>query len=529
MNTKNRISLLVILGIAIFSVNICAQTPKADLLDIHFNADGTATDVSGRNHPIVSSQPLPSVAFNNTYNLNSATFTGTGNDYYYYDYSDDQEFIDEISGDFTMECLMRIDNLSKEQAPFCSTQSSGFGFDISWFSNNDLSFLIHDGSQYVGVTDESMEEGKYYHAVGVVRPNDAISFYINGELIGTTPFTTIRIPSGSCQKLYVGCDVSGNGNSEYAFKGEIVVARMYSRALTDKEVKSIYDDFSPNMNAPKADLLDIHFNADGTATDVSGRNHPIVSSQPIPSVAFNNTYNLNAATFTGTGNDYYYYDYSDDQEFIDEVSGDFTMECLMRIDNLSKEQAPFCSTERSGFGFDISWLSHNDLSFLIHDGSHYVGVTDESMEEGKYYHAVGVVRPNDAVSFYVNGELIGTAPFTTVKLPSGSSQRLYVGCDVSGNGNSEYAFKGEIVVARMYSQALTDKEVKSIYDATVTYTFLKGDVNGDNIVNAADIVEVINYIMGNPSEKFNIIAAEMNGDGVVNIADIVQIVNIVFE
>jgi hypothetical protein len=48
-------------------------------------------------------------------------------------------------------------------------------------------------------------------------------------------------------------------------------------------------------------------------------------------------------------------------------------------------------------------------------------------------------------------------------------------------------------------------------------------------VNAADIVEVINYIMGNPSEKFNNIAAEMNGDGVVNIADIVQIVNIVFE
>ena len=150
MKTKNRFSLLAILGMAVFSVNICAQTPKADLLDIQFNADGTATDVSGRNHKIVSSQPLPSVAFNDTYNLNAATFTGTGNDYYYYDYSADQEFIDEVSGDFTMECLMRIDNLSKEQAPFCTTQSSGFGFDISWLSHNDLSFLIHDGSHYVG-------------------------------------------------------------------------------------------------------------------------------------------------------------------------------------------------------------------------------------------------------------------------------------------------------------------------------------------------------------------------------------------
>ena len=464
MNTKNRFSLLTIFGMAIFSVNICAQTPKADLLDIRFNVDGTATDESGRNHPIVSSQPLPSVTFNDTYNLNAATFTGTGNDYYYFDYSTDQKFIDEVSGDFTMECLLRIDNLSKAQDPFCSTESSGFGFDIGWFASNGLSFAIHNGSNYVSVTDKSVEEGNYYHAVGVVRPNDAISFYVDGELVGTAPFTTVRLPSGSSQRLYVGCDVNRSGNPEYAFKGEIVIARMYSQALTDEEVKSVYDEISPNTNAPKADLLDIRFNVDGTATDVSGRNRPIVSSQPLPSVAFNDTYNLNAVTFTGTGNDYYYFDYSADQEFIDEVSGDFTMECLMRIDNLSKEQAPFCTTERSGFGFDISWASRNDLSFLIHNGSSYVSVTDKSMEEGKYYHAVGVVRPNNAISFYVNGELIGTAPFTTVRLPGGSSRRLYVGCDVGGSGYPEYAFKGEIVVARMYSQALTDKEVKSVYD-----------------------------------------------------------------
>ena len=468
MNTKNRFPLLTILGMVLFSVNICAQTPKADLLDIWFNADGTATDVSGSNRPIVSSQPLPSVTFNETYNLNAATFTGTGDDYYYFDYSADQKFIDEVKGDFTMECLLRIDNLSRAQDPFCSTESSGFGFDIGWFSSNGLSFAIHNGSSYVSVTDKSVEEGNYYHAVGVVRPNDAISFYVDGELIGTAPFTTVRLPSGSSQRLYVGCDVNRSGNPEYAFKGEIVVARMYSQALTDEEVKSVYDALSPKQDAPKADLLDIRFNADGTATDVSGKNRPIVSSQPLPSVAFNDTYNLNAATFTGTGNDYYYFDYSADQEFIDEVSGDFTMECLMRIDNLSKEQAPFCTTERSGFGFDISWASRNELSFLIHNGSSYVSVSDKSMEEGKYYHAVGVVRPNNAISFYVNGELIGTAPFSTVRLPAGSSRRLYVGCDVGGSGYPEYAFKGEIVVARMYSQALTDKEVKSAYEVVAS-------------------------------------------------------------
>ena len=241
MNTKNSSSLLTILGLVLFSVNLCAQTPKADLLDIRFNIDGTATDVSGKNRTIVSSEPLPSVAFNDTYKLNAATFTGTGKDFYFFDYSADKKFIEEISGDFTMECLVRIDILSKQHTPFCSTNGSGFGFDIGWFSKNGLSFLIHDGSKYVAVTDKSMAEGKYYHAVGVVRPNDAISFYVNGELIGTAPFKTLKLPSGRSQRLYVGCDVNGNGDPEYAFKGEVVVARMYSKALTDEEVKVVYD------------------------------------------------------------------------------------------------------------------------------------------------------------------------------------------------------------------------------------------------------------------------------------------------
>ena len=100
------------------------QTPKADLLDIRFNVDGTATDVSGKNRTIVSSQPRPSVAFNDSYKLNAATFTGTGKDFYYFDYSADKKFIEEISGDFTMECLMRIDILSKQHTPFSSTDGS---------------------------------------------------------------------------------------------------------------------------------------------------------------------------------------------------------------------------------------------------------------------------------------------------------------------------------------------------------------------------------------------------------------------
>ena len=54
-----------------------------------------------------------------------------------------------------------------------------------------------------------------------------------------------------------------------------------------------------------------------------------------------------------------------------------------------------------------------------------------------------------------------------------------------------------------------------------------GDANGDDTVNAADIVEVVNNIMSKPSEKYDEKSADANCDGIVNAADIVKIVNII--
>ena len=57
--------------------------------------------------------------------------------------------------------------------------------------------------------------------------------------------------------------------------------------------------------------------------------------------------------------------------------------------------------------------------------------------------------------------------------------------------------------------------------------YMIGDANADGTVNAADIVEVVNCIMGSPSAKFSIDGADANADGTVNAADIVAIVNII--
>ena len=59
------------------------------------------------------------------------------------------------------------------------------------------------------------------------------------------------------------------------------------------------------------------------------------------------------------------------------------------------------------------------------------------------------------------------------------------------------------------------------------FFFVEENGFGDGNMNAADIVEVLNYIMGNPSDNFKKYAADVNGDGIVNAADIVAIANII--
>lgn len=47
-----------------------------------------------------------------------------------------------------------------------------------------------------------------------------------------------------------------------------------------------------------------------------------------------------------------------------------------------------------------------------------------------------------------------------------------------------------------------------------------GDANGDGKVNVADIVEIVNYLHGTTTEKFNIIEADISGNGKVDDTDV---------
>ena len=55
--------------------------------------------------------------------------------------------------------------------------------------------------------------------------------------------------------------------------------------------------------------------------------------------------------------------------------------------------------------------------------------------------------------------------------------------------------------------------------------YMKGDVDGDGVVDLADAVLVINHYVGKPVNKFVAKAADVDGDGVIDLADAVRIIN----
>jgi rhamnogalacturonyl hydrolase YesR/pectate lyase len=56
---------------------------------------------------------------------------------------------------------------------------------------------------------------------------------------------------------------------------------------------------------------------------------------------------------------------------------------------------------------------------------------------------------------------------------------------------------------------------------------VKGDANGDGVVDVADIVAIVNFILENPAADFNEQAADVNGDGIIDVGDVVAVVNLI--
>ena len=252
--------LLFLMTALLMGMTSWAQVPKADLLDVVFNDDGTATDISATQN-VVELFGTPNVVESSKYGINVACFhenTYNADCKYWYkvEYGSNMEFTEALADGHSVELLCRLEldgNYAEEIGdneikPFSSHQGGGTGLmvckqnrGINSDSNNEWTFLSHVGGDYVYANSGIVPQGgEYVHLVGVWDKEKGESrIYVNGELKFVNPNATGDFKQSSLTYFVVGGDPGGSG-ANTSFKGDVAIARVYDDPLTDGQVASLY-------------------------------------------------------------------------------------------------------------------------------------------------------------------------------------------------------------------------------------------------------------------------------------------------
>ena len=269
------------------------------------------------------------------------------------------------------------------------------------------------------------------------------------------------------------------------------------------------ENFGPTIAAkevtmPTADLMDVVFNEDGTATDVSPMQHEIeVIGQP--KVAYSEKFGQNALYSEAVGNtttpvSYLKIDYSENQAFKDALTDGYTIETTIAIRNsaITGLIKPFCATQGGGLGFEITaegqikHIAHTDI-----DGTaaYRYATTSVYANIDTYYHLVGVYNKAERkVTCYVNGtnEVSGSAE-GVLHFPNAATDQWFgIGAD-SGN---ESGANFEIINARIYNEPITADMAKALYWKQNGRDFYAGDkVNNISFYNGSNFADLQNVVV----------------------------------
>ena len=225
----------------------------ADLLDVEFHNDGTATDLSPMHNQV---EYVPGAALMTYYNdsygryiahFNQTPGTNMSSSYYKVDYAANSAFQNALADGHTLETLVMFDaesDGSKEIKPFSSMQSGGTGFLITTSSQgNCLTFLPHVGGSYRWANSNiTPVRGKYYHLVGVYdKEAQKARIYVDGVLMNEVDATGSFTLAGSGARWFC---IGGDAASSYgeaSWKGDIVLARVYDAPLSKGAVEMLWD------------------------------------------------------------------------------------------------------------------------------------------------------------------------------------------------------------------------------------------------------------------------------------------------
>ncbi len=245
-------------------------------------------------------------------------------------------------------------------------------------------------------------------------------------------------------------------------------------------------------------ILDVQFNQDGTAVDISGKGVEVKTVPGAGLVTYESratrSYiaHFNQEPGSSFTSGYYRVDYAEDSDLWKKLADGHSFEILTRFDAdislWNKEIKPFSAMEAGGVGFLIS-KGDQVLTFLPNvseDGKSVWRWAKSGVkpEYGRYYHIVGVWNKSEKKAYvYLDGELTGTVDAPgELKLPGNANARwICIGGDAGPNG-AQAAWKGDIAIARIFDSPLTSSEVTTLYNRVKACSLPVSTIQLENVV-----------------------------------------------
>ena len=243
--------------------------PNADLLDVVFHNDGSATDISPLQNHVEHLAGSSSMTYlNDGYQGYIAHFNHTpgasiSTGYYKVNYSGKTQFENGLADGHTLETLFMYDDeikIGTEVKMFSAMESGGTGFLLT-SDKGEITFLPNVGGWKWTRSGVVPEKGTYYHVVGVWdKQKGSATIYINGVRKGSTSAsgTFSFPPNKNCYWFCIGGDASGSGAGN-AWRGDIAIARVYDDPLTEDEVSKLWDAVKDKMPQNAITISDILF------------------------------------------------------------------------------------------------------------------------------------------------------------------------------------------------------------------------------------------------------------------------------
>ena len=228
--------------------DLTSALPSADLMDIVFNEDGSAKDVSPMQHT-VQTYGAPTVVYSDKYGRNIATMKAemgeAPTDCYMVNYAGNEAFKNALTDGFSMETTFAIeyDKVGGIAKMFSAMASGGFGFEIN---GGNLRYQVHNGGYVSAISGITPISKVFYHVVGVYdKTAEMLYIYLNGVLLKKSQMTgDMKFPANEIDHwIGIGADTGAKDGvpaPEGGGNWEIVNARMYNEPLTQDNVSALY-------------------------------------------------------------------------------------------------------------------------------------------------------------------------------------------------------------------------------------------------------------------------------------------------